>query len=61
MGREYKHSVKNSLTRKLVLIIISSVVILYTTVFVVQIQTASNQSIDAEELLKNQKQLSLTN
>jgi len=41
MGTEYKHSVKGSLTRKLVLIIIFSVVILYTVVVVVQ--TASSQ------------------
>lgn len=44
MGREYKHSVKGSLTRKLVLIIISSVIILYSIVITIQFIAADEQS-----------------
>lgn len=35
MGREYKHSVKGSLTRQLVMIVIISVVLIYVSVTVV--------------------------
>ena len=44
MGREYKHSVKGSLTRKLVLIIISSVVIIYTIVITMVTLSSAAQS-----------------
>ena len=55
MGREYKHSVKGSLTRKLVLIIISSVVILYGIVIVVQTFSSKAQSdITSSDLIELQ-------
>ena len=51
MGREYKHSVKNSLTRKLVMIIIASVSILFSMVVLVQMLSADKQSERAKESL----------
>lgn len=51
MGREYKQSVKNSLTRKLVMIIITSVCILFAMVIFVQILSANKQSDRAKESL----------
>ena len=44
MEREYKHSVKKSLTRKLVLIIILSVVVAYSIVMTIMIIAAGKQS-----------------
>ena len=46
MGREYKHSVKGSLTRKLAIIIIASVVMLYACVLVVQTASSHDQSFE---------------
>ena len=48
MGREYRHSVKESLTRKLVLIIIISVVVIYALVITIQTIASTSQRDDTE-------------
>ena len=52
MGREYKHSVKGSLTRKLILIIVISVFIIYGCIVTVQTFAAKFQSADTTIALK---------
>ena len=43
MGREFKNSVKGSLTRKLVMIIIISVIVLYSIIIAIQMLEAKEQ------------------
>ena len=52
MGREYRHSIKESLTRRLVLIIVVSVVCLYACIINVQTFSAKAQSGDTTVYLK---------
>ena len=51
MGREYKHSVKGSLTRKLVLIIVISVITLYIITIVLQTTSSQSQGTKTETYL----------
>ena len=48
MGREYRHSVKESLTRKLVFIIIISVVVIYALVITIQTIASTDQRDETE-------------
>ena len=58
MGRDYKHSVKGSLTRKLVLIIVLSVVLLYVVVIALQTISSQSQGVKTEEYLKSLQETS---
>ena len=51
MGREYKHSVKGSLTRKLVMIIVISVITLYIITIVLQTTSSQSQGTKTETYL----------
>ena len=53
MGREYKHSIKSNLTRKLVMIIVISVIILYITVIVIQTLASQEQGTRTERYLSS--------
>ena len=55
MGREYRNSVKESLTRKLILIIISSVIILETAVIVFQTFSSGRQGVKTQDYLRDLK------
>ena len=58
MGREYKHSIKSNLTRKLVMIIVFSVILLYVIVIVLQTTSSQSQGTKTEEYLKQLQETS---
>ena len=57
MGKTYNNSVKKSLTRRLVLIIVISVILLYTCIISVQTISAVDQSKDTSKFLQELQNL----
>ena len=51
MDKEYKQSVKGSLTKRLILIILCSVFILITIIVVIQVTASQQQSVKTAEYL----------